>query len=392
MSIPNPIQRDFDNSSQRIVANVHAMRAEYMPVKSESASEESQKQLYDFLTDVYEAIYENPMLIQMDTEPDEVEEKPHAGRPPYEPWHHRHLPVRKHMRKNLKIFCDFFEALQSIGEISTLSDGKLSAEKSVLKFNKPKLKKICTMLSHCGVGYSDDNEYLTIWHDKYPFMCPAWKLLSEIHSANPKRDIFIRSLFDVESESPWAILYKLSDKKEMLKNLVDDLTEKEFSVSGHISSHGMEMRIRKNYYEPMQKESLSVGFSCGFNFGRYNQMGYDFLRGKTAFKYLTTIFNDLPENLQNLVFRFTGKCNACGFCCSMNKEAAMKREKPFAYTTRVYKGKEVNLCHSLKSMESSGGYENKTNYVLDEELLRDICNLFNYINENLPLENDCLTS
>ena len=80
MDFENRIGTDFDNVSQRLVYNYIATQPAFRPVPSDAASETAQFQAYDFICGVYTALYHDPMLIGMTTDPDETEDRPNPDR------------------------------------------------------------------------------------------------------------------------------------------------------------------------------------------------------------------------------------------------------------------------------------------------------------------------
>ena len=193
MLMPNQTGKDFENSGRRLIYNFIALRADFKSVDSDTVTEESQKQFYDFISDFYLKIYDDPSIISMVIEPDETEERPHKGRV-CEAWNHAHLEPRKLRRKNQKIICDLFNTLEFMGVTGVLSGSRLIVQKSALELNKAKLNKTLKTLSSLGIAYEENDTAVSLWSEKYLLMCPAWKLLAEISKENVGKDVFIRTV------------------------------------------------------------------------------------------------------------------------------------------------------------------------------------------------------
>lgn len=67
----NGIGKDFESLAHCIVYNYAGTLPGFIPVKSELVADKSQKQLYDFISDTAQKLYNNPGTIGLPEQPDD---------------------------------------------------------------------------------------------------------------------------------------------------------------------------------------------------------------------------------------------------------------------------------------------------------------------------------
>jgi hypothetical protein len=376
MDFENRIGTDFDNVSQRLIYNYIATQPDFHPVLSDTASETAQRQFYDFICGIYVALYHDPTLIGMTTEPDETEDHPNPDRV-YKDEQRKHLEARKLRRKNEDKIEGLFDNLQRLAELGTVRDGTLVVAKDELGLNKRALGTLVKNLTALGLQFSEDDQTLRLRSDAYPEMVTAWKLLATLGAAEAeacdakwrqetgdgadltwqisshanylvqiKNRILKRALFDPAHDYALDLMGALSDDPETYRQFADALVAQGFEKTSDWGSQTdvtnfITLAFTKTYASP-EDEPLRLRFMTQFESRYHRQILYTFVEDKVAVKTLLRQLETLPEPLQDLVYGFTGECRACGFCNQTN------RKLPLNNVPAVYRGKPVKMCYYFK--------------------------------------------
>jgi len=404
-----PKQADFNSSAARIIYNVSAMRAEFNAVDSDTVSETAQRQFYDFMTGAIHRMFQNPEIIGLIIEPDETENNPHPHRK-YKPNTHKYLETRKLLRKNQKILSDFFDTLEWLGSIGEEAGEKLMVPMCDLvtrSKNKPKQKKLLDTLRAVGFDLIERDGMLFIGCDAYPQMCCAWRLLSDVATADKdcrtlvnvtsndnNNRIFARHVYDVPNDDIFEILYRHinEDARDHVRSFFEYLKSKGFdarkiacSPFGESENIDIQLAQTKTYTDPtLQKnESFILHIRAIYELRWYRPLSFRLLTDRAPFYILHHRFDQLPAHLQDFTVKYSGTCRgeACGFCVQMNREAAAKREKPFNYNTVNYQGVPMNLCYYFKHVDMKGEWnEEKTTQVFefDGSFIQTIIDLYEW--------------
>ncbi|HNT77439.1 MAG TPA: hypothetical protein PKH77_20695 [Anaerolineae bacterium] len=381
MDFENRIGADFDNVSQRLIYNYIATQPDFRPIPSDAASETAQRQFYDFIAGIYTALYHDPALIGMTTDPDETEDHPNPDRL-YKDEAKKYLEARKLRRKNEDIIEGLFDSLQRLGELGTVHDGALVVEKDALGLNPRAYTTLVKHLTALGLSCADVGETLSLSSRVYPEMGDAWKLLATLGAAESdaydarwrqevgdeadlpkwqittharylgqiKNRIFKRALFDPAYDYALDVLRALSDDPESYRQFADMLLAQGFQQrsdwgSGTDVTNFIDLTFTKTYAGP-EGESFRLQFRTQFESRYHRQILYTFVEDKAAFKALLRQLDALPEPLQDLVYHFTGECRACGFCNQTN------RKLPYNNIPTIYRGKPVKMCYYFKTIHT----------------------------------------
>jgi hypothetical protein len=381
MALGNRIGNDFDNVSQRLVYNYIATQPDFRPVPSDTASETAQRQFYNFVCGIYTALYHDPTLIGMTTDPDETEDRPYPDRV-YKDEVRKHLEARKLRRKNEDRIEGLFDSLQRLGGLGAVREGALVVAKSELGLNKRALGTLVKNLTALGLQCAEDEQSLRLRSDAYPEMWDAWKLLATLgaeeadaYDARWRQDvgdeadlakwqifsharylgqiknrIFKRALFDPPYDYSLELVGGLSDDPETYRQFVEMLLAQGFEQSSDWGSgtdvtQFITLAFTKTYAGP-EGEPLRLRFMSMFESRYYRQILYTFVEDKVAIKTLLRQLEALPEPLQDLVYDFTGECRACGFCNQTN------RKLPYNSVPAVYRGKPVEMCYYFKFLRT----------------------------------------
>ncbi|MFN2156831.1 MAG: hypothetical protein ACK2UX_16475, partial [Anaerolineae bacterium] len=251
MDLAKRIGTDFDNVSQRLLYNYIATQPDFRPVPSDAASETAQRQLYDWIGGIYAALYHEPTLIGMTTEPDETEDRPYPDRI-YKDEAKKYLEARRLRRKNEDKIEGLFDNLQRLGELGTVREGRLVVDKDALGLNRRALGVLVKNLTNLGLQCAEDDQTLCLRSDAYPEMLTAWKLLATLGNAEAgaydarwrqetgdgagltwqissharylvqiKNRIFKRALFDPAFDYALEMMGALSDDPETYRQFAD---------------------------------------------------------------------------------------------------------------------------------------------------------------------------
>lgn len=381
MDFENRIGADFDNISQRLVYNYIATQPDFRPIPSDAASETAQRQLYDFIAGIYTALYHDPALIGMTTEPDETEDRPNPDRV-YKDEAKKYLEARELRRQNEDMIEGLFDSLQRLGELGTVRDGALVVEKDALGLNKRAYTTLVRHLTALGLSCTDAGGTLSLSSLAYPAMWDAWKLLATLGAAESdaydaqwrqevgdeadlpkwqitmhvrylgqiKNRIFKRVLFDPAYDYALDVMRELSDDPETYRQFADMLLAQGFQQSSDWGS-GLDVTnfinlVFTKTYAGSEGEPFRLQFRTQFESRYHRQILYTFVEDKATFKALLRQLDALPEPLQDLVYNFTGECRACGFCNQTN------RKLPFNSIPAVYRGKPVKMCYYFKCIRT----------------------------------------
>jgi len=391
------IKQDFANSAQRLVYNFAAMRADYKSTASKTATNEAQRQFFDFMTGVYTKLYDDPTIVGMIIDHDETEDTPHPHRV-YKEGTHRYLESRKLLRKNQKILADFFASLEWLGVYSKIVADKLVITVEDLKCHKPtksKLSKLLDTFRSVGFDVVEQADTVSISCIAYPKMCDAWKLLSQVSDSNKGYDAFVRHVYDVEADNIFDVMYRHVDKKSrnVVKNFFEFIDGRGFVVTQQkcVASTGegdnLRIRLSKKYIdiEITKNADVNLTIEVGYEYRRYRPLSFRLLTGKEPFYVLHHRFSQLSPGLQDFVVKISGQCRACGFCVQMNRDAALKREKPYNYNTVNYLGKETNLCYYFKHVDLYGNWNEYgvLEFEFTGQFLQDIIELYDWFEATL---------
>lgn len=314
MICENKIGKQFDSLAQRVVYMYMVSYSKFRPIHDDEVSEEAQKQMHSFLSDVLCNIYNNPTLIDLEIELDDF----------YNGEAFKDKPdLNETMKKLEKKFLSFFGYLFELGDVGAIKDNKLH----ILKANKKIAKSKLVQLEKIGLKYELTSEATIIYNEIYPRLFSGWKYLCNVckkaegkdNIINPvigqslTRLMFMRCIFD-KGHISWTSLYgDLEQSGPFLKELEDYFMNKEYRNQFFDASFS----LHKTY------ASKQVGaFNIRFNWHSKNQLEYSIV--VPGFRLLMNHFNEMNEELKELIFARTGNCRNCGYCTQTDKTGKRK--------------------------------------------------------------------
>lgn len=314
MICENKIGGQFDSLAQRVVYAYMVSYSMFKPVHDCEVSEEAQKQMHSFLSEALCNIYNNPTLIDLEIELDDFfNGEAYKDKP----------DLNEAMKKLEKKFLSFFGYLFELGDAGTVKENKLH----ILKTNKKVTKSKLVQLEQIGLKYELTNEETIIYSEIYPRLCSGWKLLCNACKQAEGRDninnpvvsqgltrlMFMRGVFNKEHIS-WTSLYgNLEHSGTYLKELEDYFINKEYRNQFIDASFS----LQKSY-----ANKLIGAFNIRFNWRSKNQLEYSIV--VPGFRMLMNHFNEMNEELKELVFVRTGTCSNCGYCTQTDKTGKRK--------------------------------------------------------------------
>ncbi len=313
------VVKSFDSLALRCIYAYKSTYPDCIPIEDPRASETSQRQMHGFLDEVINIIYDNPSILNFQEEKDDF----------YEDWM---LNISKpelddKMRKTEKTLFDFYAYLSKLGECGEVIDNRLYVSKNDMRFVKKRLQQ----LEQFGL-ISESKEASTVfYHEKYPQLFPAWKLLSDKKPNSAKGEIvrFLYCMYD-------TMCYKA---EHLYRNIVDDSTlikelEQFFEELGYrrcFNEFGVHWE--KEY---KNKQKGIADFSV--NWKKRNQMTFSFR--VPSFRFVLGHFDEMNQELKELAFSRTKNCDSCGYCTQMDKTGM---RKPLTLVIE-YNGNKCGKC------------------------------------------------
>jgi hypothetical protein len=346
----NKLGQPFDNLGKRVIYAHLATYPQFKPVATCSASELSQRQMYDFLYDSIETIYNDLALVNVLAEPDEC----------YEHWQCNNVKPELilKMQKIEKNFFDFFEYFFKIGLLGEVLESKLIINKSNMKITQKTKDK----LSRVGLVCDETADSLIFTHNKYKELFPAWKL----HCSMPKDGkirtqnmmIFLYGRFGNKQYSAAEMFGKVCDVEQIAK------LERYFLEEGYaFSNNEMSVSYEKEY--PQKQRAYMRIF---YDWRKKNQMVFEFK--VPQFSTLIKSYEKMDDELKALVFYRTKICDGCGYCNQTDKTG----KRPRLALSLTLNGKTLSKCPLYPALV----WHN-----VDEAMIAVVKKLYDFANDTL---------
>ncbi len=290
--------KHFDSLAQRCT---YAYKCTYpicLPIEDNRASEVSQRQMHGFLQDVINRIYHTPSLLSFPEDKDDF----------FEDWmlNKQRPELDDKMRKIEKTLFDFYTYLMKLGECGEVKDNKLYINKNDMVF----VKKRLLQLEQFGLSSESDKTSTIFYHENYPELFPAWKLLCDRKTNLPKGEIvgFLYCMYDTMNYYAGHFYGNIVEDPTLIRDLEQFFEEKDFQKS--FDENGIHWD--KEYQD---KQKGNAGFS--FQWKRRNQMVFSF--HVPSFRLLLGHYDEMNQELKELIFSRTKNCDGCGYCTQMDK-------------------------------------------------------------------------
>ncbi len=289
----------FENLGKRMIYSYLATYPEFKPVANCGASELSQRQMYDFLYETIEIIYNDLSLINVTDEPDEC----------FEWWQlNKEKPdLILKMQKIEKNLIDFFDYFMKIGLLGEAADNTLIISKADIRIQGKTKEKLLRF----GLICDESKESYIISHCKYDELFPAWKL----HCSVPKDKIirsrimmnFIHGKFGGKQYTAVEMFGKICNQEQIAE------LESYFLKKGYTAVNN-EMNVM---YEKEYPKKQEAHMHIYYDWRRKNQMVFYFK--VPQFSTLVKSYENMDDELKALVFERTKTCDGCGYCTQTDK-------------------------------------------------------------------------
>lgn len=327
MQFENKIGKSFDSLAQRMIYVYIATFPEFIPLASDQASKDSQKQMHDFLWSVITGLYEDPTLIDLPIQPDDC----------YENWmlNNRKPELITMMRKINKVLDSFYTLLIKIGEVGEIKDNRLYVDKSAVRISSKNL----TWLGNIGLKNESNKTDTAFWSEEYPEMLPAWKLLSSVAIENPLDSVllFSRGIFDASFNYSSGIYAVLSGNPVLFNEFQRFFEDNGYDYSIHDRGKPIVDNCASLEWHKEFNAKDGDGMKIRYDYRKVNQIVFELMIPR--FRELLLQFEKMDDELKNLAVERTKKCDKCGYCIQTDKV----NRKIIAFKAE-YNGETYEMC------------------------------------------------
>ena len=300
-----PLAKSFENLAKRVVYPYLATYPVFKPVKDCNVSENSQKQMYDFLYESITAIYSDLSIINVKYEPDDC----------YEYWEMNKskpelIVQMQKIKKELFAVYEYFIKMGLAGEV--FQDG-LFIRKADLKVTQKNKEKLSLFGLVCDE--KEDGYYFT--HNKYTEIFPAWKLHCCVsdYGKNSTYDMinFLYGRFMDKKYTAVEMFGKMSEQS-LISELEQYFLDKEYTCMNNEIAV-----IYEKEYPNKQKSYMKISY----DFRKLNPMMFEFKA--PHFSKVLKFYNQMDAELKAMVFNRTKTCDGCGYCIQTDKTGKRPR-------------------------------------------------------------------
>lgn len=305
------------------------MAQEFIPCEC-MVSEESQRQFYLFIQNIYTTLADNPGILFKEIQEDDCHpnrfNKSSYGKPKLKPA----------MKKILKEVEDLMLVLYNLGTEGTVTERGFYFEDLRIK------KKYVTIFSELGMQLKNG----VIRSESYPLMFDAWKMMTGSMSFS-RFYRFTHCYYNVASFYTTDVFGKLLGNEKAFYDLERWLKANDFQRVDNVFDKDC---LSYNYVKCIGEHTAVIGN------GSYdkNYIGvsawYDpFVDNPAAIsvrlpRHKETIdhFDDMTDSLKEFIIKYNAKCSNCGYCIQRFKNKA--QQPPKAYRLTEHNGNTYPLC------------------------------------------------
>lgn len=300
-----PLAKSFESLGKRVIYPYLAAYPDFKAVCSNSACENSQRQMYDFLYESINAIYADLSLIGIPYEDDDCYEywQPGSSKP----------ELGAKMQNIRKTFLTFFEYLIRMGLAGeAVQEGLLIKKDKMIIQNRMKNK-----LSLFGLTSIENKDGYFFTHNKYKEIFPAWKFYcgnAEGLKINPK-DVhaFLHGYVEGKQITAAGMFGRIRNA-----DLISRL-EGLFIQKGYNCKYDHLRVVYEKEYPDKQKAHMNIYY----DYKKLEQMIFEFKSPQLSkvLKY----YDQMDDELKTLVFSRTKICDGCGYCTQTDRSGKRKR-------------------------------------------------------------------
>ena len=324
----------FEYISQRYVYKLGLYLASFKPIKSDIATEEDQKALYDVLGKIITTLYDEPSILSLPDAKNIWKGGTGVNNPEY-------VKAFRKIRNEITLFYAFFMYSALKGTISennlVVSADRLKEVvikgphlvKTKIKF-KPAyfdlLKKVGFNCSHLNDLHS--NDFIKISHDNAGLL-KAIYLLSQKSEGNIFRFVF--GLYD--SDMSWWL--RVAEKQLKLPAYFFDKHEKAYIENGFTKKYEMSGGDIA-YYLVGNVSGLKIEY-CGRGIDNFSIQ----LLNSIGFKAILEHSDELQDVIKDVLIKSAKPCNNCRNCIQQFKD---KTNVKIHSAIVEYNGEKHALC------------------------------------------------
>ncbi len=300
-----PLAQSFDSLGKRVIYPYLATYPIFKPVKDCNASENSQKQMYDFIYESIKTIYSDLSIINIQYEPDDC----------YEYWQANSTKPKliAKMQKIKKEFFAVYEYFIKMGLAGEVTQNGLFIRKGNLRITQKNKDKLLAF----GFVCEDKEDGCYFMNNKYKEMFPAWKLHCCISkdSKISSHDVmdFLHGRF-MDKKYSAAEIFSGMDNPALISELEQYFMEKEYICKNSELEVGYEKE-----YPNKQKTYMKISY----DFRKVNPMVFEFK--VPCFSKVLKFYNQMDAELKAMVFNRTKICDGCGYCNQTDKTGKRPR-------------------------------------------------------------------
>jgi hypothetical protein len=294
-----PIARSFESLGKRFVNSCLETYPAFKPVKDCNASENSQKQMHDFLYESIATIYSDLSMINIPYEPDDC----------YEHWQLMNTKpeLNTKMQKIKKEFFAVYECFIKIGSAGQVLQDSLFISKDVMRITQ----KMKDKLHLFGLACEEKADGYFITHDKYKEMFPAWNLhcsALKVGDAGTNNIMnFLHGRFMDKKHTAAELFGKVSDPV-----LISELEQYFLGKGYSCRHHDIGVKYEKEY--PKKQTACMCIY---YEWRKINPLILDFKA--PHFSKVMKFYDQMDDELKDMVFNKTKTCDGCGYCVQTDK-------------------------------------------------------------------------
>jgi len=337
MLMSSPLQKNYNNISQRILSGLMIAFSDFAPIESE-VPVDAQKEFYDIMKNILLAMYRNPEKIGLTVSKDDYFKAFTCG---------NQRPDFDKMLKEIRVCInDFFRLLCFAGKIGTIKENSLTIDVKAIKSVKIKIKKEYTTFLHSiGIPTSVTKEHIIfILENK---ILRAWQLLAKV---TLQKDIYDKS--DYGKPVSFGVLKfacaLFSNDFNYYQNNIELIHGLPI---GYFTPYINDLK-KHGFYEDISGDLFNINFSImgktsGFAIqfhDRFDEQFYFMAYNCQGVKAMLADFNNLSTPIQNYLVFSCRKCNSCMGCTKGGKS------KKFTMNVN-HNGQNVSLCPQFNRRE-----------------------------------------
>lgn len=339
------MRESFDNMAQRVAYGHVGAMPKFVPVASDAADGDSQRQMYDLMLNINRAVCETPEVFGLPLHPDDA----------YESFALRNRkPELVRDLKAIKAKLDkWYLLLIDIGRKGELTPEGMRVSKAALKLPKGADERLAAI----GIRVEVSEGYYALTSASYPRLFPGWKLLAQTsESARWPGQIeypqsrsypvvaFSHALFDLSYPCSLDVFRQLLDDPEplrMIREALEALDYRYMDIRESILSADWYKLYGK---KPSPLKSSWSGKEYGGLTVEYNYLQrppFEYSLRVPMYAQLLEAFDRMDDELKDFVTGTGKKCDGCGYCTQTDKTG----ERPRQLTKVEYAQKAYAMCN-----------------------------------------------